>query len=86
MSEKRIIDMVNSFQDSRKGLLADMPIISNVLQHRLNIISITLDIELGSQVNHSFLDGSILNLELYRGIEERWSHPKILSDLLQASQ
>lgn len=78
--------MVNSFQDSRKGLLADMPIISNVLEHRLNIISITLDTELGSQVNHNFLDGSILNLELYRGIEERWSGPKILSDLLQVSQ
>lgn len=78
--------MVNSFQYSRKGLLADMPIISNVLGHRLNIISITLDIELGSQVNHSFLDGRILSLESYRGIEGRWSGPRILSDLLQVSQ
>ena len=69
MSEKRIIDRVNSFQDSRKGLLADMPIISNILEHihiyyTINIISITLDIELGSQVNHNVLDGRILNLEL----------------------
>lgn len=57
--------MINRFQASSKGLLAGVSTdISNVLEHRLNIISITLGVKLHYQTNHNFLDGSILSLEL----------------------